>query len=215
MATLRTIGLLCLLTASGVEAQEAARAGIAAWDTGTSSAEPLSAAAVENKAGWAKVEGALKTGELKGDLAVTNGRLIVVARRKGSGLELYSLKSGKPIYRSRLLPAAVGMIESLALTELGRGAAVLELGWKGVSAKFRLPRGETFVESEALTGDASTAPDASSSFPTSSRTTSSSTRAVSLSIASNCPVKTSCCTSPARTTRSSWASSRTATRTSG
>jgi hypothetical protein len=155
MATLRAFGLLCLLTAPGIEAQDVPRAGVAAWDTGTPSAEALPGDAVENKAGWAKVEGALKTGELKGDLAVTNGRLLVVARRKGSGLELYSLKSGKPIYRSRLLPASAGMIESVALTDLGRGAAVLELGWKGVSAKFRLPRGETFVESEALTGDAS------------------------------------------------------------
>ena len=132
MTTLRAIGLLCLLTTTTVVAQDAPRAGVAAWDTGTSSAESLSADAVENKAGWAKVEGALKTGELKGDLAVTNGRLLVVARRKGSGLELYSLRSGKPIYRSRLLPASSGALESLALTELGRGAAVLELGWKGV-----------------------------------------------------------------------------------
>ena len=155
MATLRAFGLLCLLTGSGIEAQDALRAGVAAWDTGTSSVEPLSADAVESKAGWAKVEGALKTGELKGDLAVTTGRLLVVARRKGLGIELYSLKSKKPIYRSRLLPTSVGTIESLALTEFGRGAAVLELGWKGVSAKFRLPRGETFVESKTLTTDAS------------------------------------------------------------
>jgi len=154
MATLRAIGLFCLLAASGVEAQETPRAGVAAWDTGKPSLEPLAAEALDQKAGWTKIDGPLKPGDLKGDLAVTNGRLLGVARQKGSGLELYSLKSGKPIYRSRLLPATGGTLESLALTELGRGAAVVELGWKGASAKFRLPKGETFVESQALAGDA-------------------------------------------------------------
>jgi len=154
MATLRAIGLLCLLTASGVEAQDAPRAGVAAWDTGSASVEPLGADAVAGKAGWTKLAGPLAAADLKGDLAVTNGRLLAVARQKGSGLELYSLKTGKPIYRARLLPAAGGSLERVALAELGRGASVLELGWKGVSAKFRLPRGETFVESEVLSGDA-------------------------------------------------------------
>src|SRR4051794_30146998 len=129
MSIPRSIALLCLLATSTAVAQDAPRAGVAAWDTGTPSAEPLTGDKLESRAGWSKVEGALKAGELKGDLVVTNGRLLVVARQKGSGLELHSLKSGKPLYRSRLV-AAAGTIESLALTELGRGAAVLELGWK-------------------------------------------------------------------------------------
>jgi hypothetical protein len=154
MPTLRAIGLFCLLTASGVEAQDPPRSGVAAWDTGTPSADPLGADAVESKAGWTRLAKAPDGGELPGDVAVTNGRLLAIARRKGTGLELYSLKTGKPVYRCRLLPAAGGSLERAALTELGRGAAVLELGWKGVSARFRLPRGETFVESEVLSGDA-------------------------------------------------------------
>src|SRR3954469_2936144 len=125
MASLRTIGFLCVLGVSGVEAQDAARAGGAAWATGRPSPGPLSAEALDGKAGWTKIDAPVKPGDLKGDLAVTNGRLLTVVRQKGSGPELYSLKAGKSIYRSRLLPAAGGGLESIALTEFGRGAAVL------------------------------------------------------------------------------------------
>src|SRR5258708_14889970 len=153
MKPLRGFARLSLSTGSGVEAQASPRPGIAAWDSGDASASPLAADALEQKAGWRKLDAAPKAGELKGDLIVTNGRLLLVVRRKGSGVELYSLKSGKPIYRSALLPASGGGIESISLPELGRGAALLEVAWKGAAARFRLPRGETFVESEALSGD--------------------------------------------------------------
>ena len=94
MATLRAIGLICGLAAAGVEAQDTPRAGVAAWDTGTPSLEPLAAEAVDQKAGWTKIDGPLKPGDLKGDLAVTNGRLLTVVRRKGSGPD-FPLTSGE------------------------------------------------------------------------------------------------------------------------
>src|SRR5579862_6454807 len=153
MTILRALALLSLITVSGGEAQEPSRTGVAAWDTGASSALPLDAATLDQRPGWRKLEGSAKPGDFKGDAAVTNGRLLAVVRQKGSGVELYSLKSGKPIYRATLLPASGGAIDSIALPELGRGAAVLDIAWKGVEARFRLPRGETFVESEALNGD--------------------------------------------------------------
>src|SRR3954470_15334638 len=118
MASLRTIGFLCVLGVSGAEAQDAPRAGVAAWDTGRPSPDPLAAEALDQKAGRTKIDAPVKPGDLKGDLAVTNGRLLTMVRQKGPGPELYSLKSGKSIYRSRLLPAAGGGLESVALTEL-------------------------------------------------------------------------------------------------
>lgn len=154
MPTLRSLALFSLIAVTGADAQDAPRAGVAAWDTGTPSAAPLGGEALEQRGGWKKLEGPVPAGELRGDLVVTNGRLLAVVRPKGGGIELYSLKSGKPIFRSTLLPAPAGPIESIALPDLGRGAAVMEIGWKGASARFRLPRGETFVESESLGGDA-------------------------------------------------------------
>src|SRR5579862_1492564 len=153
MTTLRSLAFWSLFAVAGAEAQDAPRAGVAAWDTGAASPAPLAAEALDRKAGWTKLEGSTPSSDLKGDLVVSNGRLLAAVRSKGSGVELYSLKSGKPIYRATLLPASGGAIDSIALPELGRGAAVLDIAWKGVEARFRLPRGETFVESEALNGD--------------------------------------------------------------
>src|SRR5260221_9430316 len=102
MKPLGALALLGLMTGSGAEAQDPPRAGIAAWDSGAASAAPLAAEALEQKAGWRKLDAAPKAGDLQGDLIASNGRLLAVVRRKGSGVELYSLKSGKPIYRSTL-----------------------------------------------------------------------------------------------------------------
>jgi hypothetical protein len=122
--------------------------GVAAWDTGAESAQPLALESNDPNPAWKKAEG-----PPKGDLVITNGRLLAVARKQGAGLELYSLRSGKPIYRSRLQLAPT-TLEKLDLMDAGRGGAVLELSWKGASARFRIPKGETFVETQALSGDA-------------------------------------------------------------
>src|SRR5207245_189666 len=42
----------------------------------------------------------------------------------------------------------------ISLTEFGRGGAVVEIAWKDASARFRLGKGEPFVESQSLAGDA-------------------------------------------------------------
>src|SRR5687768_8358292 len=130
-----------LLILLALAVQDAPRAGIAAWDTGTESAQRLALDTVPNPA-WRKTDAGAS---LQGDLVITNGRLLAVARRQGAGLELYSLRSGKPLYRSTL-QLAPNPLEKIALTEAGRGAAVVELSWKGASARFRLPKGEHFVE---------------------------------------------------------------------
>jgi hypothetical protein len=150
MASLRSTAMLFLALALGAQAQDAPRAAVSAWDTGAESSQPLAPEGIEPNSAWKSVEAGAA---LKGDLVVSNGRLMVVARKQGSGLELYSLRSGKPIYRSRLLLPS-GAIEKIQLAELGRGAAALEISWKGASARFRLPKGELFVESQSLGGDA-------------------------------------------------------------
>src|SRR5258706_5938841 len=149
MASLRRSVLLLMVLASGAAAQDIPRTAVVAWDTGSASPDPLTLP--DNSGSWKRVEAGTS---LQGDLVVSNGRLLAVARKWGSGLELYSLGSGKPLYRSRLQLAS-GALEKIELTELGRGAAALDLTWKNASARFRLSKSQPFVESQALSADAS------------------------------------------------------------
>src|SRR5262245_39193129 len=118
---------------------------VAAWDT----VEP--AGDLSKRSGWKALEGGASP---QGDLVVTNGKIMGVARKQASGLELYSLRTGSPIYRSRLAPAGAGPMEKAVLAEVGRGGAAMEISWKGSTIRFRIPKGELFVESQALAGDA-------------------------------------------------------------
>src|SRR5947209_6558010 len=111
MASLRWSALILLAIPSAAAAQDASRSAVAAWDTGVESAQPLALEGAEPQSSWKKAEGLPK-----GDLVVTNGRLLAVARRRSSGLELYSLRSGKPVYRSRL-QLAPSPVEKVELTE--------------------------------------------------------------------------------------------------
>ena len=125
-----------------------ALAQVAAWDTGKTSADPLATEAIDKKEGWKPA-----AESLQGDAVITNGKLLAVARRQGTGVEVYSLGSGKAVFRSRLVLGSA--IERIAVTESGRAAATLEVAWKGASAaKFRLKKGELFIESQAIAGDA-------------------------------------------------------------
>src|SRR5438093_636615 len=79
---------------------EPARAVLAAWDTGTSALEPLAADAIERKTGWKAIASGEPLAAFQGDVVIANGRLLAVARKQGTGVELYSLAMGKPIFRT-------------------------------------------------------------------------------------------------------------------
>jgi hypothetical protein len=125
---------LCLFPA---QAQDRSRAGFEVWDTGALADAPES--------GWTRVASG-ETPEPKGGLVVSNGKLRIAARRKGPGLEVWTLGTGAPFLRATLLPPEAAAVESVALVEHGRASAVLEIGWKGRSAQFRLARGDLHVE---------------------------------------------------------------------
>jgi hypothetical protein len=131
--------------------QDAPRAGVAAWDTGTSEAAPVGTEGLLQKKGWKTLESGASP---QGDLVITNGKISAVARKQGTGLEIYSHRSGRPIQRTRLHPAGAGAVEKISLVEVGRGGATIELTWKNAAVRFRLPKGELFVESQSLNGDA-------------------------------------------------------------
>jgi hypothetical protein len=146
-----------VLSTGAVFPQETAktpRLGLSAWDTNDSAAEPLSPAAVEHKSGWKQIASGETAESFQGDAVITNGRLLAVARKKGTGVEICSLGLEKPILRAHLLLAPGSAPNRVALTENGRGAVGLEMASKAGAARFRLQKGNLFVESQALSGDA-------------------------------------------------------------
>jgi hypothetical protein len=77
----------------------------------------------------------------KGRAAISNGRLFLSADPDGSSLDLFSLGTGAPVLRGRLWRPA----GPVALAENARGAVALEAG----GTRFRLKRGEVFVECQS------------------------------------------------------------------
>src|SRR5213078_3319023 len=101
-----------------------ARAGLEIWDTGKTSAEPLSLAAIESKAGWTKVA---ETAAIQGDAFLSNGRISLVVRKSGSA-ELYSPTAS----RARVVVLAPGYegiwrFDKIAVVENGKGAVAVEV----------------------------------------------------------------------------------------
>ena len=76
-----------------------------------------------------------------------------VARKQGTGVELYSLDLGKPIFRTRLLLTPAAGLDRIALTENSRAALGLEVASKSSAVRFRLKKGDLFIETQALSGE--------------------------------------------------------------
>jgi hypothetical protein len=119
---------------------QAARAGVSAWDTGLSPADGSDA-----KPEWTLLTEAGSS--LKGDGVITNGRLTVVVRRQSASVDVYA---GSAL-RSRLSLNA-GTLTKVALVEISKTGACLEATYGTATAKFRLKRGEVFVETEPGAG---------------------------------------------------------------
>src|SRR5947207_2413337 len=98
---------LALLTCT----QDPPRAGMNAADLNRSSAERLTADLLERLSLAGRAEAGAS---LKGDLVVSNGPILAVARKLGTGLELYSMRSGKPVYRATLERGG-GAMEKISL----------------------------------------------------------------------------------------------------
>ncbi len=78
------------------------RTALAVWDTAKASTEPLAPEAIAQKNGWKPIAADDTAHAFQGDAVIGNGRVLAVARKHGAGVELYSLGSGKPIFRARL-----------------------------------------------------------------------------------------------------------------
>src|SRR5262245_53558275 len=61
---------------------------MAVWDTGQSSAQPLTQSVLTAKEGWRQVSASEKEDSFKGDAVLTNGRVFAVVRQGGSAVEV-------------------------------------------------------------------------------------------------------------------------------
>ena len=108
--------------------QDKPRTGIAVYDLGRSAVEPV--ASGDTPAAF------------QGDAVVTNGRISLVVARDGSSMEL---RSGN-VARARLVLSGAGKPDRIALAEHGKGAATLLISGAGISARFRIKKGDVMVE---------------------------------------------------------------------
>jgi hypothetical protein len=103
-----------------------------------------------------------KDAAFKGDAVMTNGRAMAVIRQRGAAVEVYSLGKEGPIARLQLhLLTASGTpaerLERVSLVENAKGTACLEASYKtlqgeGVTARFRVKRGDIAVQVEPGSG---------------------------------------------------------------
>jgi hypothetical protein len=132
--------------------------GITVWDTGQPTTDPLTPQALAAAKDWTAIPAGKTADSFQGDAIVSNGRLVAVLRKAEPALEVHALTaSGAPArLRLRLLssggePAA--RLERVALVENNKAGACLEVTFKTaggaeVAGKFRLQRGEVFVQAE-------------------------------------------------------------------
>jgi hypothetical protein len=142
----------------GQQGPEKPRTALAIWDTGKPRATPLGPRILSAKGGWSLVPPAGKPTSFKGDAVMSNGRVLLVLRKRSPAVELYSERSEVAIQRLRLhllTPAgeAAERLDNVAVIENTRGAVCLEATYKtekgvAATAKFRLKRGDLAVQAE-------------------------------------------------------------------
>jgi hypothetical protein len=98
----------------------------------------------------------------QGDAVITNGRILVVARKHDSALEVHALGADGPVAGARLLLLAPAGQPAIRLANVGivehtRSAVSLEVAYQtgdgvDVAAKVRLKRGDVYLEAEPKAG---------------------------------------------------------------
>src|ERR1043165_800862 len=141
-------------TASAQATTERPRTALTVWDAVKASSDLLAADAIEQKTGWKAIASTDTKVAFQGDAVISNGRVLAVARKQGTGIELYSLGLGKPIFRSRLLLTPGTSIDRITLTDNSTTAISLELASKSGTVRFRLKKNDRFIEAQSLAGTA-------------------------------------------------------------
>ncbi len=131
-------------------------ARIAIWDTIVPSSSRLSIDDLAKRDTWQQKTRNQKVPAFQGDVVVGNGRVLMVVRKRGSSVEMYSAMTGRPIWRLALrLQTSNGDLATqlvrAALVTHTRSAVRLEVEYQtaqgdSITATFRLRRGDIFLE---------------------------------------------------------------------
>jgi hypothetical protein len=138
------------------------RSGITVWDTGQPSASVLAPSALAGKNDWTVIPLNTTPASFKGDAVLSNGRIVAVLRQQDSVVEVHAVKpDGAAAHlRLRLLTTAgdpAARLERVVLVENTRGSACFEASFKTakgaeIAGKFRIKRGDVFLQAEPGTG---------------------------------------------------------------
>lgn len=157
--------VLCLAdSAAGADAAPAPRTGLAVWDTGKPSAEPLSPASLTKAAGWTLIPTEKTAVAFQGDAVMTNGRVLAVLRKNDPAVQVYSVGPEGTVSRLRLLPLTASgepptRLQQATVVENTKSAIGLEATFQTakesiVTVKFRLKRGDIAIQTEPMNGAA-------------------------------------------------------------
>src|SRR4051812_31210497 len=97
---MKRYSLLLVIFCSAIIAAENDAKRIGAWDTGSASADALAPAALAARDSWAQLDAEAAS---KGDLVAANGLALVVVRKSGAALDLYSTGGAAPVSRAHLV----------------------------------------------------------------------------------------------------------------
>src|SRR4051794_2310058 len=108
-----------------------ASTGINVWDTGRPAAEALAPAALAGENDWTASPAGQRADSVKGDVVVSNGRIVAVLRKQDPAVEVSAVKDGGTVsrLRLRLLTAAgepAASLERVAIVENTRASVGLE-----------------------------------------------------------------------------------------
>lgn len=131
---------------------------MAVWDTVSPSAERRLSEDLAEKDTWQQISRDQRDPSFRGDAVMANDRILTVLRKREPVVNVYSILSGKPIWRVQLrlqTPAGepAARLERVALVENTRAAARLEAVYQttkgdSIAARFRLKRGGIALEAE-------------------------------------------------------------------
>ncbi len=139
---------------------EPAVASVSIFDTGVSSRSPLSGLGLSGQAGWLRLPKDATAHRFKGDVVLTNGRLVTILRRNGPGAEVYADGADGSTMRAVLTPTAGGSdvrLSSAAIVKNTRSEAAINAVFEAADGQsltlvFELELGQVFVKTEAGEG---------------------------------------------------------------
>lgn len=127
------------------------------FDTGSSSAEPLSEEALAQRTKWHLVPEDTIQHPFSGDAIFLNDKLAVVLRKQGRGAEVYARGTGRLRPRATLglaetLTAPADLLGAIKIVENSSSAVMIEATFAGktpAALRFRLTTGEAILETSS------------------------------------------------------------------